>query len=150
MREALQPTGKGLPRQPLIKRHELASCHPGENKCTSFAISSKQNRKKQVRVPVPPEMPELLGNGGTDIPVCPSLFLPVPGGHPANRASTRHREKQRRTDGNVGPTVAQNSAFLAALVPHLFFLFCFEEMAKLVHLFSPGWQEPSSWRLING
>lgn len=25
--------------------------------------------------------------------------------------------------------------------PHLFFLFCFEEMAKLVHLFSPGWED---------
>ena len=25
--------------------------------------------------------------------------------------------------------------------PHLFFLFCFEEMAKLVHLITPGWQD---------
>jgi membrane-associated phospholipid phosphatase len=25
--------------------------------------------------------------------------------------------------------------------PHLFFLFCFEEMGKLVHLVSPGWQD---------
>lgn len=25
--------------------------------------------------------------------------------------------------------------------PHLFFLFCFEEMAKLVHLVQPGWQD---------
>jgi len=25
--------------------------------------------------------------------------------------------------------------------PHLFFLFCFEEMSKLVHLVSPGWQD---------
>jgi membrane-associated phospholipid phosphatase len=25
--------------------------------------------------------------------------------------------------------------------PHLFFLFCFEEMEKLVHLFSPGWKD---------
>src|SRR5258708_11326986 len=25
--------------------------------------------------------------------------------------------------------------------PHLFFLFCFEELAKLVHLVTPGWQD---------
>ncbi|HJZ63169.1 MAG TPA: phosphatase PAP2 family protein [Candidatus Acidoferrum sp.] len=25
--------------------------------------------------------------------------------------------------------------------PHLFFLFCFEELAKLVHLINPGWQD---------
>jgi membrane-associated phospholipid phosphatase len=25
--------------------------------------------------------------------------------------------------------------------PHLFFLFCFEELARLVHLISPGWQD---------
>ena len=25
--------------------------------------------------------------------------------------------------------------------PHLFFLFCFEELAKLVHLITPGWQD---------
>src|SRR5260370_16874043 len=25
--------------------------------------------------------------------------------------------------------------------PHLFFLFCFEEMGKLVHLVTPGWQD---------
>ena len=26
--------------------------------------------------------------------------------------------------------------------PHLFFLFCFEELAHLVHLITPGWQDP--------
>lgn len=27
--------------------------------------------------------------------------------------------------------------------PHLFFLFCFEELGQLVHLFSPGWKDAS-------
>jgi membrane-associated phospholipid phosphatase len=43
---------------------------------------------------------------------------------------------------NVCPTVAQKFwHFWRHWYPHLFFLFCFEEMAKLVHLFSPGWQD---------
>ena len=39
-------------------------------------------------------------------------------------------------------TVAQKSwHFARHWYPHLFFLFCFEELAKLVHLVSPGWQD---------
>jgi membrane-associated phospholipid phosphatase len=53
-----------------------------------------------------------------------------------------NKEKQRGADRNVCPTVAQKfSHFWRHWYPHLFFLFCFEEMAKLVHLVSPGWQD---------
>jgi len=39
-------------------------------------------------------------------------------------------------------TLAQRSwHFWRHWYPHLFFLFCFEEMAKLVHLVQPGWQD---------
>lgn len=49
---------------------------------------------------------------------------------------------RRGTDRNACPTVAQKFwHFWRHWYPHLFFLFCFEEMAKLVHLFSPGWQD---------
>ena len=51
-------------------------------------------------------------------------------------------EAREGTDRNVCPTVAQKFwHFWRHWYPHLFFLFCFEEMAKLVHLFSPGWQD---------
>jgi len=53
-----------------------------------------------------------------------------------------NKEKQRGADRHVCPTVAQKFwHFWRHWYPHLFFLFCFEEMAKLVHLFSPGWQD---------
>jgi membrane-associated phospholipid phosphatase len=51
-------------------------------------------------------------------------------------------EAQVGTDRNVYPAVAQKFwHFWRHWYPHLFFLFCFEEMAKLVHLFSPDWQD---------
>ena len=51
-------------------------------------------------------------------------------------------EAREMTDRNVCPTVAQEFwHFWRHWYPHLFFLFCFEEMARLVHLFSPGWQD---------
>ena len=51
-------------------------------------------------------------------------------------------EARRGTDRNVCPAVSQKFwHFWRHWYPHLFFLFCFEEMAKLVHLFSPGWQD---------
>lgn len=51
-------------------------------------------------------------------------------------------EARRGTDRNVCPTVAQKFwHFWRHWYPHLFFLFCFEEMGKLVHLVSPGWQD---------
>jgi membrane-associated phospholipid phosphatase len=47
------------------------------------------------------------------------------------------------------PTNTSSSSAIAGKVwhfwrhwyPHLFFLFCFEELAHLVHLISPGWQD---------
>ena len=43
---------------------------------------------------------------------------------------------------NDCPTVAQWFwHFWRHWYPHLFFLFCFEELARLVHLFSPVWQD---------
>jgi len=42
------------------------------------------------------------------------------------------------TDGSVGPT---SWHFWRCWYPHLFFLFCFEEMGRLVHLVQPGWQD---------
>ena len=47
-----------------------------------------------------------------------------------------------RTDRSVCPTVAQRFwHFWRCWYPHLFFLFCFEEMGRLVHLVSPGWND---------
>jgi membrane-associated phospholipid phosphatase len=45
---------------------------------------------------------------------------------------------RRRTDGSVGPT---SWYFWRCWYPHLFFLFCFEELGRLVHLLQPGWQD---------
>ncbi len=43
---------------------------------------------------------------------------------------------------NVPPTVGQTFwHFSRHWYPHLFFLFCFEELGHLVHLVSPGWQD---------
>jgi membrane-associated phospholipid phosphatase len=51
-------------------------------------------------------------------------------------------EARGGTDRNVCPTVAQRFwHFWRHWYPHLFFLFCFEELGKLVHLISPGWQD---------
>ena len=51
-------------------------------------------------------------------------------------------EARAGTDGNVCPTTAQKFwHFWRHWYPHLFFLFCFEELGKLVHLVTPGWQD---------
>lgn len=48
----------------------------------------------------------------------------------------------RKTDRNVCLTFAQRFwHFWRFWYPHLFFLFCFEEMGRLVHLVQPGWQD---------
>lgn len=48
----------------------------------------------------------------------------------------------KRTDRSVCPTFAQRCwHFWRHWYPHLFFLFCFEELGRLVHLISPGWQD---------
>jgi len=46
------------------------------------------------------------------------------------------------TDKSVCSTVAQKFwHFWRYWYPHLFFLFCFEELGQLVHLVQPGWQD---------
>ncbi|HXJ07079.1 MAG TPA: phosphatase PAP2 family protein [Candidatus Acidoferrum sp.] len=46
------------------------------------------------------------------------------------------------TDGYVWPTMPQKVwHFWRHWYPHLFFLFCFEEMGRLVHLVQPAWQD---------
>ena len=48
----------------------------------------------------------------------------------------------RETDRNVCPTLSQRFwHFWRFWYPHLFFLFCFEEMGRLVHLVQPGWED---------
>jgi membrane-associated phospholipid phosphatase len=47
-----------------------------------------------------------------------------------------------RASRNVCPTTAGRFwHFWRHWYPHLFFLFCFEELGKLVHLVAPGWQD---------
>ena len=47
-----------------------------------------------------------------------------------------------RTGKNVCPTNLQKVwHFWRHWYPHLFFLFCFEELGKLVHLIAPCWQD---------
>jgi membrane-associated phospholipid phosphatase len=47
-----------------------------------------------------------------------------------------------RTDRNGCPTGTQKFwHFWRHWYPHLFFLFCFEELGRLVHLVTPGWQD---------
>ena len=51
-------------------------------------------------------------------------------------------EARAGTDRNVCPTKAQRFwHFWRHWYPHLFFLFCFEELGKLVLLVTPGWQD---------
>ena len=46
------------------------------------------------------------------------------------------------TDRNICPTYREKFwHFWRHWYPHLFFLFCFEELAKLVHLVTPGWKD---------
>src|SRR5260370_15525689 len=51
-------------------------------------------------------------------------------------------EARAGTDRNVCPTKAQRFwHFCRHWYPHLFFLFCFEELGRLVHLVTAGWQD---------
>jgi membrane-associated phospholipid phosphatase len=49
-------------------------------------------------------------------------------------------EESKETDRNVCPTL-RFWHFWRCWYPHLFFLFCFEEMGRLAHLVQPGWQD---------
>ncbi|HEY6387871.1 MAG TPA: phosphatase PAP2 family protein [Candidatus Acidoferrum sp.] len=51
-------------------------------------------------------------------------------------------EVGERTDKSVYSTVTQRFwHFWRHWYPHLYFLFCFEELGRLVHLVQPGWQD---------
>ncbi len=51
-------------------------------------------------------------------------------------------EESRATGRNVCPAVTQRFwHFWRYWYPHLYFLFCFEELGRLVHLVQPGWQD---------
>jgi membrane-associated phospholipid phosphatase len=57
------------------------------------------------------------------------------------RGEPRNGER-RRTDRSVCPTFWQRFwHFWRHWYPHLYFLFCFEELGRLVHLVEPGWQD---------
>src|SRR5438874_169015 len=55
-----------------------------------------------------------------------------------SRAERRYAEQ--RADKN-GQFTVRFWHFWRHWYPHLFFLFCFEELGKLVHLVNPGWQD---------
>ncbi len=58
------------------------------------------------------------------------------------KACLTWREPGPETDRSVCPTLAQRFwHFWRHWYPHLFFLFCFEELGRLVHLVQPGWQD---------
>ena len=58
------------------------------------------------------------------------------------RREAWNSEGREARDRNVCPIAAQKFwRFWRHWYPHLFFLFCFEEMGKLVHLVMPGWQD---------
>lgn len=46
-----------------------------------------------------------------------------------------------RNPATAGTSSARILYFWRRWYPHLFFLFCFEELGYLVHLFQPGWQD---------
>jgi membrane-associated phospholipid phosphatase len=51
-------------------------------------------------------------------------------------------EAAGKTGKNVGPSLTQRFwHFWRHWYPHLYFLFCFEELRLLVHLVQPGWQD---------
>jgi membrane-associated phospholipid phosphatase len=54
----------------------------------------------------------------------------------------RDYRDRKGTNRNVGPAATRNFwHFWRHWYPHLFFLFCFEELAKLVHLVTPTWRD---------
>src|SRR6266403_5152659 len=71
----------------------LASCQPGETRCTSFAISSKQNRKNKCGYQCRQKCQNFCATVGQkflSVPLCFSLFQSR---HPGARASIRHKIK---------------------------------------------------------
>jgi membrane-associated phospholipid phosphatase len=66
----------------------------------------------------------------------------VGGGETRVGAYLTFAQGRKRTDASVCPTFTQKFwHFWRHWYPHLFFLFCFEELGLLVHLVQPGWQD---------
>jgi membrane-associated phospholipid phosphatase len=64
------------------------------------------------------------------------------GGETDGSAYLTFAQGRKRTDKIVCPTFTQKFwHFWRHWYPHLFFLFCFEELGLLVHLVQPGWQD---------
>jgi membrane-associated phospholipid phosphatase len=62
--------------------------------------------------------------------------------HRADRARWRRGGNSTQLAGGGGVSFARRFwHFWRHWYPHLFFLFCFEELGKLVHLVSPGWKD---------
>src|SRR6267378_4056792 len=71
----------------------FASCQPGETRCTSFAISSKQKRKNKCGYQCRQKWENFCATVGQTFlsaPLCFSLFQAR---HPAARVSIRHKIK---------------------------------------------------------
>src|SRR5260370_42383340 len=75
MCELFQPQGRIHAGQPLIKRDQLRVLPAGRHEMHELSQFFKTKQEKQVRIPMPPETPELLRECRTDTPVCPSACL---------------------------------------------------------------------------
>src|SRR5437899_8694759 len=81
----------------------LASCQPGVTRCTSFAISSKQNRKNKCGYQCRQKCQNFCATVGQtflSVPLCFSLFQAL---HPAARVSTRHKTKMTAATNACAP-----------------------------------------------
>src|SRR6267378_862497 len=87
----------------LSNAMSFASCHLGENKCTSFAISSKQNRKNKCGYQCRQKCKNFCATVGQTFlsgPLCFPLFQAL---HPAARVSTRHKTKMTAATNACAP-----------------------------------------------
>jgi len=95
-----------------------------------LALCRKEARVLQRQTAVPHESTDAAGLAGAN-----SL---VGRGMPGAKAQFAHRAGLRL----LGATFSQRFwHFWRHWYPHLFFLFCFEEMGKLVHLVQPSWKD---------
>ena len=85
---------------------------------------------------------EFGGDGGRETDRSVSATLREPRTGTGRSVCPTWREPRLETDKNVCPTLAGGFwHFWRHWYPHLFFLFCFEELGRLVHLVQPGWQD---------
>src|ERR1700676_5689979 len=71
MRKTLQPERRIPPGKPVIKCNQLRVLPPRLHQMHQPSQLFKAEQKKQMRIPVPPKMPELMRQSRTDTPVCP-------------------------------------------------------------------------------